>query len=344
LGTFSGIRVKERAPARLAIEPLLTEKIMFGDRLKQAREEQGVTLDAIAEETLISRRYLDALERGDLEALPGGAFNKGYIRTIALCLGIDPQPILEAYRMEEQNRGLDPSENEQQMLEEMARLVDDRTKRRAYPILSSGGARVALAITFLVVVSGGLWFWFATRSGSVQPTIPESVSPPEGEHGAESADLARIDAPSEQAAGTTSRPEPPIETSSAKQETTPNLDRAETARSHLSVSESGVGTGVVDRQLIGQSDSFPEGAKVWFWTRVVKGESGDVLRHIWLYEGQTVKIAELTVGGPHWRTYSVYDLAGDSAGRWVVEARDSDGQVLAREEFFCQPKPSQTRR
>jgi cytoskeletal protein RodZ len=326
--------------------------------LKQAREAQGVTLDAIADETLISRRYLDALERSDLEALPGGAFNKGYIRTIAQCLGIDPQPILEAYRMEEQNRGLDPSENEQQMLQEMARLVDQRTARQAHPILSSGGAWVALAMTLLVAVLGGLWFWYTTGTDSDQS---QAGSLPEVDQVADTASSVKAEAvaPSkttsppapkienQETPGNMSRLEPLVGILSADQEAASNIDShssAETASGHLSVSESGVGTGVVDRQLIGRSDSFPEGAKVWFWTRVVQGESGDVLRHIWFYEGRTVKIAELRIGGPHWRTYSNYDLAADSAGRWVVEARDSDGQVLAREEFFCQPKPSQTRR
>jgi hypothetical protein len=105
----------------------------------------------------------------------------------------------------------------------------------------------------------------------------------------------------------------------------------------LAVTESGVGTEVVDRQLAGRSDRFQEGTRVWFWTRVVKGEKGDMLRHIWLYEDRPVKIAELGVGGSHWRTYSNFDLSRGSVGRWAVEARDAHGRILARHEFACLP-------
>ncbi|MGH9319428.1 MAG: helix-turn-helix domain-containing protein, partial [Vicinamibacteria bacterium] len=38
--------------------------------MKRAREARGVALDAVASATRIARRYLDALERSDLQALP----------------------------------------------------------------------------------------------------------------------------------------------------------------------------------------------------------------------------------------------------------------------------------
>ena len=77
----------------------------FGDRLRQGREARGVTFDAVLKETRIARRYLDALERSDLEALPGGAFNRGYIRSYAKFVGFDPLPILEAYAAAERMLG-----------------------------------------------------------------------------------------------------------------------------------------------------------------------------------------------------------------------------------------------
>lgn len=77
----------------------------FGDRLREAREARGVSVRAVATSTRITERYLHALERSDLEALPGGVFDKGYIKSYAQFLDIDPKPLLESYGIEERGRG-----------------------------------------------------------------------------------------------------------------------------------------------------------------------------------------------------------------------------------------------
>ena len=87
----------------------------FGDRLRQGREARGVTLDAVFKETRIARRYLDALERSNLEALPGGTFNRGFIRSYAKFVGFVPLPILDAYAAAERMLG-GTAENEDRVL------------------------------------------------------------------------------------------------------------------------------------------------------------------------------------------------------------------------------------
>lgn len=101
--------------------------------------------------------------------------------------------------------------------------------------------------------------------------------------------------------------------------------------SHLSITGSGVGTGVVDRELVGQSDRFAVGSRVVFWTHVVGGRDGDTIDHVWFRDGSLVGAASLSVGGADWRTQSRRVLG--PSGDWVVEARDADGRVLARHEF-----------
>ena len=108
----------------------------FGDRLRQAREAAGVTLESIAGATRIQRRILEALERSDLGALPAATFVKGYIRAYADCLAIDPRPVLEAYRSELQGRGLDTPETRDQVVEELSHIVARRVASaggRAWP-------------------------------------------------------------------------------------------------------------------------------------------------------------------------------------------------------------------
>jgi cytoskeleton protein RodZ len=61
----------------------------IGEILRRAREERGLTLDEIASRTRINRRYLEAVERGDREAIPGGFFYKSFIRQYVGVVGDD---------------------------------------------------------------------------------------------------------------------------------------------------------------------------------------------------------------------------------------------------------------
>jgi cytoskeleton protein RodZ len=69
----------------------------FGERLRREREMRGITLDEISESTKISRRHLESLEKEDFEALPGGIFNKGFVRAYARFLGLDEDQAVADY-------------------------------------------------------------------------------------------------------------------------------------------------------------------------------------------------------------------------------------------------------
>jgi cytoskeletal protein RodZ len=70
--------------------------------LERARKQCGVSLEAIAETTKISSRFLRAIESEEFEKLPGGVFNTSYIRQYAAAIGISENQILNLYtsRME----------------------------------------------------------------------------------------------------------------------------------------------------------------------------------------------------------------------------------------------------
>jgi hypothetical protein len=105
----------------------------------------------------------------------------------------------------------------------------------------------------------------------------------------------------------------------------------------LLIGEHALGARIVDRELVERGDTFAEGSRVYFWTRVVGGQPGDRIQHVWIHGGKEVVTVGLGVGGPHWRTYSRKMLHPGSIGAWVVEARSPDGEVLARAEFNCVP-------
>lgn len=69
----------------------------FGSRLKQEREKRGITLDAVALSTKIGMRFLRALEEEHFDQLPGGIFNRGFVRAYARCVGLDEDQTVADY-------------------------------------------------------------------------------------------------------------------------------------------------------------------------------------------------------------------------------------------------------
>jgi cytoskeleton protein RodZ len=69
----------------------------FGERLKRERELREVTLEEITSATRIGPRFLEALENEDWEKLPGGVFNRGFVRSVARYLGLDEESFLAEY-------------------------------------------------------------------------------------------------------------------------------------------------------------------------------------------------------------------------------------------------------
>ncbi len=69
----------------------------FGTRLKQEREQRGITLDTVALSTKIGTRFLRALEEDHFDQLPGGIFNRGFVRAYARCVGLDEDQMIADY-------------------------------------------------------------------------------------------------------------------------------------------------------------------------------------------------------------------------------------------------------
>lgn len=69
----------------------------FGERLRREREMRGISLDEIAAATKIGTRLLRALEDEQFDLLPGGIFNKGYVRAYARHIGIDEEQAVADY-------------------------------------------------------------------------------------------------------------------------------------------------------------------------------------------------------------------------------------------------------
>ncbi len=121
----------------------------LGEKLRQAREARGITLSEVAEQTRISPLYIESIENDDYRSLPGGIFNKGFVKSFAKYVGIDEQEALQDYanlaalpdnQMPDATRSYRPEV-----------LTDDRSSYSSLPT-------IIFAVIILAVMTGGILF------------------------------------------------------------------------------------------------------------------------------------------------------------------------------------------
>jgi cytoskeleton protein RodZ len=72
----------------------------IASKLKAQRENLNISLSQIAEDTHISLRYLQSLEAGRFDELPGGMYNRAFLRAYCDTLGLDQKELLQCYESE----------------------------------------------------------------------------------------------------------------------------------------------------------------------------------------------------------------------------------------------------
>jgi cytoskeleton protein RodZ len=156
----------------------------FGDRLRREREMRGITLDEITESTKISRRHLEALEGEHFDQLPGGVFNKGFVRAYARFLGLDEDRAVADYAAASNDK---PAPEDKFPLEIHVEPNPDLNPRRSYLPL-------VFAVAALVGVLVGYGFWIKSKP-----------------HNSEAVDTTRQQAPANAAIEPqTKSPTPPV--------------------------------------------------------------------------------------------------------------------------------------
>jgi cytoskeleton protein RodZ len=143
----------------------------FGAQLRQEREKQKVSLDDISLTTKISTRMLRALEEEHFDQLPGGIFNKGFIRAYARCLGIDEDQAIADYLATINPPG-NKSENDDQA------PVLEPPSREEFREKNDGAASLPWGILAAALLIGALgftaWSFYSRES---QKGTPASAAP-----------------------------------------------------------------------------------------------------------------------------------------------------------------------
>ena len=118
----------------------------FGSRMRQIREQRGVSLRQIAEHTKISVSVLEALERNDISRLPGGIFSRAFVRSYAAEIGADPEQTVRDFLSQFPHDSVTAGSPHV--------LIDDgsRDRRRLDP-------RAVMILGTLVLVAAAILFW-----------------------------------------------------------------------------------------------------------------------------------------------------------------------------------------
>jgi cytoskeleton protein RodZ len=139
----------------------------FGASFKKARESKGISLDRIAAETRISTRFLLAIENEEFNLLPGGIFNRGFVRSYAEKVGLDPDQAVVDYE-----RLVKPYEPPEASVATPRRV---KGNRHLYP-LAIGGLVLVIVIFYLATRETSNT---AQTAGSAPPSSAVAVAQPE---------------------------------------------------------------------------------------------------------------------------------------------------------------------
>lgn len=137
----------------------------LGQRLREAREGQSLSLEDVESSTRIRKAYLLALENEEYANLPHPTYVKGFLKSYASCLGLEPREVLDLYPY----RDLQPA---------LAPVV-----KMQRPKLGAGFWAAAAAFLLLVVgltlypYSTDPTSWLSTAIRGSAPAPTEEVAP-----------------------------------------------------------------------------------------------------------------------------------------------------------------------
>ena len=130
------------------------DKGTFGEHLRREREMRGVSLDEVSQATRIGTRFLEALESERWKDLPGGVFNRGFLRSIARYLGLDEEALVAEYAQ--------ATNDHPQMAEWSPSALDRGAEPRP-----KNNRHLAFLISLLILTGlGATGWWGWTRYGS----------------------------------------------------------------------------------------------------------------------------------------------------------------------------------
>ena len=131
----------------------------FCEELREARNRGGYSIADAAHVLRIQEHYLEALEEGRFDQIPGTTYAIGFLRSYSGFLGLDPDEIVDAFKREQ---GLDSSEH-----------------RLAFPSPTDTSPKPKFWLILLVLVMAGLAYggWqYQSTGGQIATDLVDDVS------------------------------------------------------------------------------------------------------------------------------------------------------------------------
>lgn len=145
----------------------------IGAVLRSARAARGISLAELNARTKISTGYLVALEEGRFGALPPLAFTRGFLRTVAGELGVDPEPLVRSLSAAMAAEGAERPEGWQRMGSAIVPVTTMSPLKRR--VISLGLVAFLVVLAAVVLLTRQLWEF----AQPVPPTAPPaSVATP----------------------------------------------------------------------------------------------------------------------------------------------------------------------
>lgn len=148
--------------------------LTLGEKLRQAREARGISISEVAEQTRISALYLESIENNDYRGLPGGIFNKGFVKSYAKYVGIDDQEALHDYARLISEQGEDKVEETKTYKPEV--LTDDRSSGSMLPTLIFAAIILGLGAWGIISLVNYLNAPKDTATANTSPTANKSAN------------------------------------------------------------------------------------------------------------------------------------------------------------------------
>jgi cytoskeletal protein RodZ len=143
----------------------------LGARLRAAREARGLSLRELSDQTRIARRYLEAIEADDYKELPGGIFNRSFIKAYAKAVGFNEAEAVSAYTEVARAHGEQP--DELPTSRQHSRIYMDGDNARS-PLVTALLSLVILAIISLGIYAGLHYYQRRNAGTAAAPTTPQT--------------------------------------------------------------------------------------------------------------------------------------------------------------------------
>jgi len=135
----------------------------IGEKLRLARERNNLTIDQVARETHVAKRFLKALEDEDFAAFPGETYAMGFLRNYSEYLGLNAEELVGIYRnLKIQEQPLPMNE----LLESKPRLPSLRL--------------VLFIVAAVLAVAGVVWLVYSATARASRPAAAAGLKPSGG--------------------------------------------------------------------------------------------------------------------------------------------------------------------